>query len=199
MDEVNDAIIRRVRVIPFTSKFVDAGTYASMDAVDIKHNNVFIGNTFFKTDEFKIKYRQSLLTILFNKFKGFVNNKMTLSNPPKACVEACNDYLSLSDDIFDWFSNTYEKTDDGKSFIYFKEVYEEFSSSKYFENLNKREKRENNLKRFTTKIDNCVFLKKYVRGRDTYYNGDRHKASYIIGYKYPVIEELVLNPLDQNV
>ena len=54
MDEVNDAIIRRVRVIPFKSKFVDESTYNAMDAVDIKQNNVFIGNTFYKTMNLKL-------------------------------------------------------------------------------------------------------------------------------------------------
>ena len=200
MDEVNDAIIRRVRVIPFTSKFVDAGVYNSMDSSDITNNNVFVGNTFYKSDEFKIKYRQALLMILFNKFKNYVNNKMTLSTPPKACIEACNDYLSLSDDIFDWFSNTYEKTDDGVSFIYYKDVYGAFSSSAYFQNLSKKEKRENNLKRFSSKIDNCVFLTKHIRSRDSYYNGTRHKSPYIIGYKIPLEEEpepeQTPNPLD---
>jgi P4 family phage/plasmid primase-like protien len=119
MDEVNDAIIRRVRVIPFTSKFVDDSTYHQIEKDEITKNNIFIGNTFFKSEEFKIKYRQSLIVMLFQKFKGFVNNSFNLHAPPLESREACSDYLSLSDDIFDWFSNTYEKTDDGVSFLYF--------------------------------------------------------------------------------
>jgi len=117
MDEVNDAIIRRVRVVPFTSKFVDESTYNQIEKEEIAKNNIFIGNTFFKSEEFKIKYRQALIIMLFQKFKGFVNNNFNLHAPPQESRDACSDYLSLSDDIFDWFINTYEKTDDGVSFL----------------------------------------------------------------------------------
>jgi hypothetical protein len=44
MDEVNDAIIRRVRVVPFTSKFVDESVYNALEQDDIKENNIFKGN-----------------------------------------------------------------------------------------------------------------------------------------------------------
>ena len=99
MDEVNDAIIRRVRVVPFTSKFVDSSLYNELESSEITKNNIFVGNNFYKSEEFKMKYRQSLIILLFQKFKGFVSNNLTLSSPPKESKEACNDYLSLSDDI----------------------------------------------------------------------------------------------------
>ena len=118
-----------------------------------------------------------------------------MKSPPRVCIEACNDYLSLSDDIFDWFSNTYEKTDDNTSFIYFSDVFEMFSSSDYYQNLSKKEKRENNLKRFNTKIEKCVFLTKNIKATDTTYNKIRHRKPYIVGFKLPENEEdTVLHP-----
>ena len=189
MDKVNDAIIRRVRVVPFTSKFVDSSLYNELESSEITKNNIFVGNNFYKSEEFKMKYRQSLIIMLFQKFKGFVSNNLTLSSPPKESKSACNDYLSLSDDIFDWFSNTYEETDDGTSFIYFNDVFDQFTSSEYYNNLSKKEKRENNLKRFVSKIEKCVFLNKNIKFRDTTYNGTRHKKSYIIGFKHPLVED----------
>ena len=194
MDEVNDAIIRRVRVIPFTSKFVDELTYNQME----KSSKLFIGNTFYKSDEFKIKFRQSLIMILFQKFKGFVSNSYNLHVTPDESVVACTDYLSLSDDIFDWFSNTFEKTDDGTSFIYFKDVFDIFSSSEYYQTLSKKEKRENNMKRFCTKIEKSTFLHKNIRERKSYYNGVQHCKDYIIGYKSPFYDEIPENPLDKS-
>jgi P4 family phage/plasmid primase-like protien len=190
IDEVNDAIIRRVSVIPFTSKFVDSSLYNELGQDEITNNNIFIGNNFYKSDEFKMKYRQSLIMILFQKFKDFVSNDLTLHTPPIESKLACNDYLALSDDIFDWFSNTYDSTTDGSSFIYFNDIFEIFTSSEYYHNLNKKEKRENNMKRFATKIEKCVFLKKNIKMKDTYYNGTRHRKPYVIGYKIPFDEDL---------
>jgi len=185
MDEVNDAIIRRVRVVPFTSKFVDSNTYKALDEKEIKDCNIFQGNTYYKTEEFKIQYRQALLMILFKHFEDFKNNKFQLIQQPQECVSASSDYLSLSDDIFDWFNNVFEPTDDKTKILYFGDIFNEFTNSNYYQNMNKKDKRENNLKRFTTKLEKCVFLSKHIKKRDSTYNGIKHKKPYIIGYKLP--------------
>jgi hypothetical protein len=80
-------------------------------------------------------------------------------------------------------------------------VYHEFTTSNYFENLNKKERREHNIKRFTSKLEKCVFLTKHLKKRDTTHNGIRHKKPYIAGFKVKVEgdgEEVVedINPLD---
>ena len=189
MDEVNDAIIRRVRVIPFTSKFVDEATFETLESEEIKTNNVFLGNTFYKTDEFKGQYKQALLMILFKKFEDFKNNKFQLTKPPKECTQACTEYLSMSDDIYDWFINIYEPTDDKTSFLYYDEIFSNFTSSQYYENLSKKEKRENNMKKFTMKLEKCSFLTKNLKKRSTMYNAIKHTKPYIIGFKLPEMEE----------
>jgi P4 family phage/plasmid primase-like protien len=185
MDEVNDAIIRRVRVVPFTSKFVDANTYKALDEKEIKECNIFQGNTYYITEEFKTQYRQALLMILFKHFEDFKNNKFQLITQPQECISASTDYLSLSDDIFDWFTNVFEPTDDPSKILYFGDIFNEFTNSNYYQNMNKKDKRENNLKRFTTKLEKCVFLSKHIKKRDSTYNGIKHKKPYIIGYKLP--------------
>jgi hypothetical protein len=75
------------------------------------------------------------------------------------------------------------------SFLYFSDVFEMFTSSNYYQNLSKKEKRENNLKRFNTKIEKCVFLTKNIKDRDTHYNKIKHNKPYIIGFKLPENEE----------
>jgi len=198
MDEVNDAIIRRVRVIPFTSKFVDESTFETLEAEEIKNSNVFLGNTFYKTDEFKAQYKQALLMILFKKFEDFKNNKFQLIKPPKECTQACTEYLSMSDDIYDWFINIYEPTDDKTSFLYYDDIFSNFTSSQYYENLTKKEKRDNNMKRFTMKLEKCSFLSKNLKKRNSTYNKIKHNKPYIVGFKLPVTEEEEeeVNPLD---
>jgi P4 family phage/plasmid primase-like protien len=185
MDEVNDAIIRRVRVVPFTSKFVDDATYKSLEESEIKECHIFKGNTYYKTDEFKVQYRQALLMILFKQFEDFKNNNYQLIAQPKECINASTDYLSMSDDIYDWFINMFEPTDDSTKFLYFDDVFNQFTASSYYENLSKKEKRENNLKKFSIKLQKCTFLTKHLKKRDSTFNGIKHKKPYIIGFKLP--------------
>ena len=183
MDEVNDAIIRRTRVIPFNSKFVDQNTYNTLDKEEIKENRIFPGSNHFISTDFQTKYKQGLIMILFEQFKKYVSNDYKLPKVPDMCSDACNDYLALSDNIYDWFINTFEKTDDNSSVLYYQDIFDIFSSSNYYQNLNKNEKRENNLKSFSNKLEKCVFLTKNLKKRDTSYGGMRHKKPYVIGFK----------------
>ncbi len=52
MYEVNDAIIRRTRVIPFNSEFVDQNTYDTLDKEEIKENRIFPGSNHFISTDF---------------------------------------------------------------------------------------------------------------------------------------------------
>lgn len=116
---------------------------------------------------------------------------------PDICSDACNDYLALSDNIYDWFINTFEKTDDNSSVLYYQDIFDIFSSSNYYQNLNKNEKRENNLKSFSNKLEKCVFLTKNLKKRDSTYGGVKHKKPYVIGFKLQEIEEKEeINELD---
>ena len=123
--------------------------------------------------------------ILFKHFEYFKNNKFQLIQQPQECISASTDYLSLSDDIYDWFINVFEPTDDPSKFLYFSDIFNEFTNSNYYQNMNKKDKRENNLKRFTTKLEKCVFLSKHIKKRDSTFNGIRHNKPYIIGFKLP--------------
>ena len=193
MDEVNDAIIRRTRVIPFNSKFVDQNTYNTLDKQEIEDNNIFPGSNHFISTEFQNQYKQGLIMILFEQFKKYVSNDFKLGKVPDMCSDACNDYLALSDNIYDWFTNTFEKTDDNSSVLYYQDIFDIFSSSNYYQNLNKNEKRENNLKSFSNKLEQCVFLTKNLRKRDSTYGGIKHKKPYIIGFKLQECEEVVVD------
>ena len=63
MDEVNDGILRRTEVIPFVSRFVDESTFNNFSENERKERFIYKGNTYYKTDEFKLKYKQALMMI----------------------------------------------------------------------------------------------------------------------------------------
>ena len=67
------------------------------------------------------------------------------------------DYLAISDDIYDWILEYYEKSEGSN--VKIKEIYKIFSSSEYFKNLSKAKKREYNYKFFVSKLESNLFLK----------------------------------------
>ena len=62
----------------------------------------------------------------------------------------------------DTFEDKFEKTDNDKNIIKLKTIYQMFTTSNYFNNLTKIHKRQNNYKHFIEKIQNNLFLKKYL-------------------------------------
>jgi phage/plasmid-associated DNA primase len=204
MDAVNDAVIRRTRVIPFKSKFVDKSLYDSFSETEIKEKNIFKGDPFYKTDEFKQKYKQALLLILFEKFNTFKNNKFEFVDLPVECKEAVKDYLSVSDDLYSWFIEYFEpEPENNNAYIYLSDICSVFKNSTFFNNMNKKDKRELTDKKFITKLKSSPFLERNIREADTTFNKVCHRKPYIVGYKKKITDEddeaggQEINPLDR--
>jgi len=187
MDEVNDAIIRRTQVIPFKSRFVDEHSYNSFSEEEIKTKNIFKGDSYYKTDEFKHDYKQSLIIILLEYFKVFKDNKFEFGKIPEDCKNAVKDYLSVSDDLFSWFTEFYDTS--SESIVYLNDICNLFKSSKFYDNMNKKDKRDLTDKKFITKFRSSPFLEKNIKEKDTTYNKVFHRKPYIVGYKLKVEDE----------
>lgn len=200
MDEINDGVIRRTDITPFIGKFVDQSEYDTYSEETRKEKNISLGNPFYKTDEFKHQYKQALMVLLFKYFEGFKNDGFTFKTIPKECKEVATDYMATSDDIYSWFTTQYEKEDGEESIknvIFYDELYEIFESSQLYQNMTKKDKQTYNLKHFTKKIVDNVFLQSYIKARDTSYEKKKYKKPYIIGFKK--IENKKNNPLDDGV
>ena len=173
LNEVNDALSRRILDIPFKNKFVDQQTYNELD--EKEKETTFLINSYYKTLEFKDKYKQALFLILAEHYKEFNNNNMVLPVPDEI-IKRNREYLAKSDEFLNWFDDNYEKTQDKKDNIKLKIIYENFKTSEYFNNLNKVQKRQNNYKNFVEKMQGNMFLKKYV-------TENKDKVNIIINYK----------------
>ena len=160
LNEVNDALGRRIIDIPFKNKFVDKLVYDELDETD--KLTTFITNSYYKTLEFKTEYKQALFVILTEHYKEFYNNKRELPIP-KEITKRNLDYLAHSDELLNWFNDKYKKTDNKKDTIKLTVIYEDFKNSEYFDNLTKAEKRQNNYKHFIEKLENNMFLKKLLK------------------------------------
>ena len=98
-----------MKTIPFNSRYVSKEIYDELD--DDNKEGIFIGNPYYKTDEFQDKYKQALFNLLIIKFKMFRENNYILQNQPLCCRDKCNDFLGTCDDIYSWFENCYEKSE----------------------------------------------------------------------------------------
>ena len=159
LNEVNDALSRRILDIPFKNKFVDQQTYNDLN--EKEKQTTFLINSYYKTLEFKDKYKQALFLILVKHYKEFINNNRELSIPEEI-VKRNKEYLKNSDEFLNWFEDKYIKTDNDKDIIKLKNIYDEFKTSEYFNNSNKIQKRQNNYKNFVDKMEKNMFLKKFV-------------------------------------
>ena len=64
LNEVNDALARRILDIPFKNRFVNKDVYDELD--DVEKTYTFLINDIYKSFEFKNKFKQSLF---FNSSK----------------------------------------------------------------------------------------------------------------------------------
>jgi len=187
LNEVNDALGRRILDIPFKNKFVDASTYEDLD--DEEKKTTFLTNSFYKTQEFKEKFKFALFLILAEHHKEFYKNKRVL--PITQEIKNRNkEYLASSDELLNWFDSKYEKTKNKKDIIKLKDIYEEYKSGDYFNNLNKLQKRTDNYKNFIEKIRTNMFLKKYIT---------EIKETYIMTNYIKIPEEKVERDEDDDI
>lgn len=186
VDEVNDAVERRIRVIPFVSKFVSKETY---DLLENK-TNVYIGDEYYKSDEFQEEYKQALIMILMEYWRQYVKNGYKLPLQSTECRKLTNEYLAASDDIYGWLNNDFkldkEENDrkEAKYILTLEEIWRHFNTSTYYQNLSKEDKRTLNKTAFKTKIKNNNLLSQYYRDREQYkINGKYIKSPILINWR----------------
>ena len=169
IDEVGVGVERRFDVFDFVSRFVESNKYNEFSQEEIKKQHIFIGNPYYTTPEFKVKYRQALVEILFEHFKVFRENNYQFPEKPKECKAKEKDYLMNSDEIYSWFGSYYEKCDENLyEKVFVSDLYDIFKSSDYFFNMAKEAKRILNKNKFETMINDSLFLKAIIQPAGKY-------------------------------
>ena len=159
LSEVNEAMQRRILDIPFNSSFVEKHIYDKLD--DDEKENIFIGDVYYKSNEFKQIYRQALFILLTKYYNQHYEHKCQLEIP-KLIEERTTNYMSNSDEIVNIIEEVLVKTNDKNDIIKLKELFEIVKSSDMYMNMNKEEKRKLNYKTFCSKLETNMFMKKYV-------------------------------------
>lgn len=179
LDLVGTGVERRIRAIPFTSRFVSKAAY---DLLEDK-TGFGIADPKYKTDTFKNEHRQALFHILIEHWTKFQANGYMMSPAPESCKKLTVDYLACSDDIYGWFLEKYEKGDCNKDMILVDDLYKKFTNSDLWENMSKNDKRTNNAKKFVEKVEKNIFLSSAFKPARSYFNGTRVTKPFLVGYK----------------
>lgn len=184
-DEVNDAILRRLDVIPFVSSFKEHDAYEEFKQSIDKHDPagylVYKADPYFKSNQFKDDNRQALIEILLPHFEKFRKNGYVFVDVPEQCREETKKYLKKSDNTYGWFSEQFDAKEE--SVVMIKDAFILFKQSELYLNMSKQDKRANNLHNFTEELRTNTFLKKHFRERDTTYLRKCYKSPYIVGYE----------------
>jgi len=147
---VDDAVVERLVGVRFPNFFTN-------DQEQLDNNpNAKKGNPFYKKHEFRIKYKHALFKFLLDS-----------PNELYICAKAKNDtreYLLDNDDMYNWFIDNYEKTDDKTAFLKIKTIYDLWKTSDLYNNMSKSSKRKANMKNFKQNhiLDNNEMKKYYI-------------------------------------
>ena len=174
-EEPKESETRRIVDILFRSTFT-----TDESAID-ENKFIFMANPDYKSKVFQETHKFALLKILFNTYKSYLNNKCILQIP-ESIKNRTQQYLELSCIILPWFKENYERTND-KEFIKVKDIYDNFSTSNFFYNLSKEEKRKYNKTFFNEYFETNIFLRGFYAER---YNNFR---SVIKGWKIKIENE----------
>jgi hypothetical protein len=128
----DNAIIERLLAISFKSYFT-----SNENTLADTRSEAQRGNGYYKTSEFRKKYRVALFHYLlkFGKHKLYI------------CKEAERDtklYLEDNNDMLAWFKENYQSTEDQKQYVRISDVFNMWKQSENYINLPKATKRKMN-------------------------------------------------------
>ncbi len=170
-EEPTEADARRIIDLLFESKFTD-------DRNLINNIDIFPKKSYYTEEEFRNKYKYALLKILFEHNKNYYcretnDNYNKEFKIPDKVKKRTKEYMESSIEIFEWFMDTFEKTDDAEH-VTFQDINEILKNSEYYSNLSKFEKRKLTKEKIITLFrEHPVYKKNFADEIDTYKNGKK--------------------------
>ena len=170
LDEVGEAIERRLIEIPFKIKYSSQEDYDTLSE-EVK-KVVKKADSSLKSKTFQKQHKQALFMIVSKYFKEYHTKGFVLPE----CIKALNkQYLEMSDNLNQWVQENCKKADKNEC-EKLKTLFALYKYSDQFKNCSKEEKRRNNYKTFCTKMETNYVLKNNVYD-------DRHQVKCLWGWK----------------
>ena len=183
----DDSIERRLVDIPFKSTFTN-----KQELLDQDLPYVFKANIYYKSDEFKKKFKSTLFDYLIQ----YIKDEPDVCNNPYTCKEVLQrtkEYIQDSDDLYSILSESIENTNCKTDYVSCKDLYNIYKSSEFFYNLSKKQKREQNYKWFRLELVSNNNYKIYYR--DIYkpkINGKQINVNNVlISHKTKTVNEFI--------
>ena len=181
LDAVDEAIKERLVIIHFDSLFREADYFVENEIKE-GENNIYLCDDNVKLPGFLNKMKVPFMNVLLDYYKTFQSNGYKLGTLPDCIKNERNKYMITSDEFTSWLNDNYEKTNDKTDIIEVKDLYNNYKRSDLYENLNKKEKRDNNLSNFKEKLMKNPNLRLYYHERKKINNKDyRH---ILTNYKF---------------
>ncbi len=176
-EEPTEGDARRIVDLLFESKF-------TKDKDLINNTNIFESNVEFVKNEFREKYKYSLIKILFEHNKNNYKKELII---PDIVKKRTTQYMEQSFEIFEWFNETFHKIENysENDYVSISDINEILKTSEYFGTLSKNEKRKITREKLITLFMDNPFYKKYYQDEiNTYKNGMKvFLPKRLIGYK----------------
>ena len=154
----DDSIERRLVDIPFKSTFT-----TKQELLDQDLDYVYKANIYYKSDDFKNKFKSTLFDYLIQFIKDY---DKFVCDEPYTCqeiIQRTKEYIQDSDDLYNCLNERIEKTCNKQDYISCKDLYGIYKSSEYFYNLSKKQKREQNYKWFRGELMGNNNFRTYFR------------------------------------
>jgi len=194
LDEILQALVRRIRVIPFNGVFIDKEKYDVMTPEERKEKGVSGAiNPYFKTTEFKEKYRQALVVLMMRQFERYKENGFNFPKEPSEVLYATKDYMLASDDVAGWFLATYKpdgKEEGQKNVIFVDDIYKKFKMSEFWYSSPKTYQNQMTQKNFYNLVENSVNLRQNIIVRDKRFQGVKYKKLAVWGFTEKTAEDM---------
>jgi phage/plasmid-associated DNA primase len=154
---MDDAILERILDIPFPNSFTN-------DIEKIDNIKYFKANPLYKEENFKKQHYSAL-------FKYILDNTDNELYVPEEIKERSKSYVMDNDDFLGWITDNYILTDDDNDVIKIKDIFNCYKNGDYYNNMTKKQKRQNNYKNFNEKIKHHLVLRKKYREKTEKMNG----------------------------
>jgi len=163
-DKIAEAEIRRLLDILFRASFT------TDESIIDESKYIYKADPYYKTTEFKEKYRCALFKIIADRHKIYYHENDSIIKVSPSIVARTQNYLESCCDIVGWFKDNY--TEDNTKYCTMKDIYEDFKYSEIYIEMS-RQKKENysKIKFFELLRTNILFKRYYL---------ERHNGEYSI-------------------
>jgi phage/plasmid-associated DNA primase len=161
LDEVSEAVARRLELVPFRSLFRSASTIKNEFSEDTPY--LYEGSDYFKSEQFGIDYRVEMMNLLLTAYVGYRERGYHLAQLPESMTALAKEYMADCDEFYTWFTTRYEKTTDSNDYIQVKNVFADFKNSSFYADLSKSARRAFTLKKLTEEVQKNPNLRLYYK------------------------------------